>query len=381
MNDYFALLKWPQAGWLLGLLLGLIIECIVQLVSPNATLGMFLVVSISFPIFGFLFKLPPASKMLKWFFLLLVLGVIYGAASACLMHLYMQEKNQFTGYPEILLIQLKFSAFIALAFYCTFVSSNGLRFSYRTLFHESWQLFQKSILGTLLMLLLFGLCLFAATLFNLLNLSEISTVVYHPHFKLIALPLFFGIAMSVLHRHEELLRKLRVLLLAFCRVLYPAFVLISLSFLIALFFSSIKFSDLWSTINMLAFFNVILINGVYQQGDWIERPYGRIFSLLINALIFILTAYLAYDLQFPTKALQTVDSASFVSGLATISPFRPGLLLLIFSTILFAYHLGYSFAVIFQRVTWLELLKRVNILLAVIIAVVYLGLVFLGCYQ
>jgi hypothetical protein len=193
----------------------------------------------------------------------------------------------------------------------------------------------------------------------MLNITWVYQFVKSEQFLFIVPSFLFGIAMTILHQQEDILAKLRNILLAFCRFLYPILVVISLGFLLAIPFSSKPFASLWQTVIILSSLNILLFNGIYQAG-LTKSPYSRWFTLLVYALFIVTTIYLFYSLKFPL--LQMRQHGFYLEYF----------LLLLLPLFLFAYSLCYSLAILLSKQPWLSMVKSTNTILALIIALIYL---------
>ncbi|WP_025386240.1 pentapeptide repeat-containing protein [Legionella oakridgensis] len=204
-----------------------------------------------------------------------------------------------------------------------------------------------------------GLCTLAALLFQLLDIPFIQKIVFSPAFFYIMPPFFFGIAMTILHQYEQILTKLRNILLAFCKFLYPIFVVICLAFLLAIPFANRAFADFWPVIVVLSAFNILLFNGIFQAGlD--KEPYVHWFCYLIYACFILSALYSLFVLKYPWLEMWNY-------GMTPLA-----LLLLIALIIHALYNVSYSLAIFFSQKPWLSMIKPVNTMLALFIAVVYL---------
>lgn len=344
---------------LLGLVQGLITYGLIQYQPLSMAGTIYILILIAFPLFALQIKLPSRKILPQALIALFVIALVYGYVAYSLLN----EISHFSAnyLPPILATQCLLSVFIVFVFYCVFIEEERFAFPYPTLFSETWQIILKLILGQIFVSLTWALCVFAGILFKLLNISVVSNIVGSLEFLSIMLPFFFGIAMMILHQYEDILTRLRNILLAFCQFLYPIFVVISLSFLIVLPFAGKVFADFWQIIILLSVFNLMLFNGIFQAG-LTPSPYPRWFLLVIYTFFLVLTGYSFYILKFPIT-----NTISY--GL------KPDdFLLFVLLLILASYHLCYSFAVFFSKKTWLSMIKPSNTILAVIVALIYLCL-------
>jgi hypothetical protein len=344
---------------LFGLLQGLATYILIRYLDFSNATTFFAIIIITFPLFALQIKLPSRQNLLFGLGIIMAIALIYGiTAYQLIKNITLHPQSYISG---LLALQCAYSAFIAFIFYCVMVEEEGFRFPYSTLFTEAWQVVIKLILGTLLVLLTWGLCQLASLLFGLLEITQVHDVVYSEAFFYIMLPFFFGIAMFLLHSQEELMTKMRTILLAFCKFLYPIFAVISLCFFAVVPFAKIHFSDFWQVTLLLSSLSIILFNGVFQAGSK-QSPYSRVWTLVIYAALIITTVYSFFIIKFPLLSLhQSGFSADYF-------------LLIIILLILATYNLCYSLAIFFSKKPWLSLVKPANTLIAVVVAALYLVL-------
>lgn len=341
---------------LLGFTQGFITYLIITQAHLTGAGTVFALIALTFPLWGLQIKLPSQKMLFLGVGILILMGLVYGYAAYHLIHM-MQASNSFL--PYLLASQGLTSAFILFVFYCVIMEEEEVHFPYLTLFSESWQLILKILLGQFLVYLTWGLFILAAKLFELLGISLIANLVFSKPFTYIMLPFFFGIAMTILTHYEELLTKLRNILLAFCRFLYPIFVVISLSFLLVIPFAHKALGDFWPVIAGLSIINIMLFNGIFQAGFTLS-PYARWFSILIYVSFIIFALYSLYILRFPLTDMHNYG-------------FKPEIFLLFLQLLfLFAYHFCYSLAVFLSTKPWLSMIKNVNTTIALIMALIYL---------
>lgn len=346
----------------LGLLQGLIIYWLIKKTNFSFADFWFASVIFSFPLLALQIKLPTEKMLFKALVSLILMGLIFGFASYYLIH---QLENTPNFVTPVLISQLALSAFIFLCFHCVSLEEKRFNFPYLSLFNEAWTIILKIVLGLFLVFLTWGLFFIAGHLFSLLNIYQIRTFVQSDTFAYICIPLFFGIAMTILYEHEKILTKLRNILLAFCYFLYPLFVIIVLSFLIVIPFANKDFSSFWSSIMPLAFLNILLFNGIFQAG-FKKKPYRPWFNYLIQALFIILSLYCLYIFYYPLKEMHLYG-------------IKPLLLLLVVQLIfLTLYHLGYSFAFFHKNDIYVSYIKKINVFLALLTGIIYLLLALPG---
>lgn len=341
----------------LGLTQGLIIYCLHSRLNLSLPLLAGTLVLITFPLFAMQIKLSSLKALplgLSW---LLAMGLIYGYSAYSLTAHAIFSENYL--YP-ILGTHCLLSAFILFIFYCVAVEEGKLSFPYACLFSEFWQVIIKLFLGGILVILTWGLFFLAGNLFEQVNIVVIENIISSNAFHLIMPPLFFGIAMAILHEYEQVMTKFRDILLAFCKFLYPIYVVICLSFLWVVPFAARSFENYWGIVVFLNLLNVILFNGIYQGGQ-AKKPYVKWFRGIIYVLLLTLTLYSIYIIRYPALEIRQY-------GLKPLE-----FLLLIGLSIIALYNIGYSLSVFVSRPsTWLNFVKTVNIATALLIALIYL---------
>lgn len=347
---------------ILGLLQGLIVYGLFTFYPYNESTMMGLLVFFTFPLFALQIKLPGKKEWLLGLTVLSAMAVAYGFVS------YQLTRSLHMSTADIvpaLMAQSAISGFIFFIFYCALIEEGRFRFPYSTLFSESWQVILKIFLGQILAYLTLGLCWLAALLFQLLNISLVYDIVLSDPFVYVMPPLFFGMAMVVLHQYETIITTFRNILLAFCKFLYPILVVISFVFLLIVPFASQSFIDFWPVIILLSALNLILFNGLFQ-GGLKQPPYAKWLCILVYGTIVLNSFYSLYILKFPWQAISHFDVLSLE------------LLALINLIMLALYNLGYTLAIFFSRKSWLSLVKWVNTFLALTLAGVYLILALFG---
>lgn len=345
----------------LGLLQGLIIYALVHAnFSPATTVCA--VIILAFPLFALQVKLPNRKSLPLGLSFLAVMSVVYGIVAYYLFNGIAQSPSYV---PAILGAQGVLSAFIIFIFYCVAVEENRLSFPYSTLFSQFWQVQILLILGHMLVYLTWGLCWLAASLFSILGISAIHELVSSQAFFFIMPSFFFGISMAILCRYESIITKLRDILLAFSKFLYPILVVISLGFLIAIPFSYKPMSEFWMILIGLNVLSIILFNGVFQAGPD-KTPYPQVFCALIYAAMVLTCLYSFYILKFPYDIIHSygLKPALFFIMLALL--------------ILCLYNLGYVVAIFVSKTPWLSFVKSVNTSLALFVATIYLVLALPG---
>lgn len=342
--------------------LGLLQGCILYLIMFHTQLSHAAMIAaaiiLTFPLFALQVKLPQKNSLILGLSILLPMSLVYGFAAYYLIEALASSVSYVTS---LLAIQCGVSIFVLFIFYCVAVEERRFLFPYATLFSEAWQVILKLFLSKILVMVTWGLFILAGLLFQLLNINFVHDIVVSNAFRLVMLPCFFGISLTILLQYEEILTKLRNILLAFCRFLYPIFIVISLSFMVVIPLANKKFDELWPVTIFLSLLNIILFNGIFQ-GGLTKPPYARWFCGLLYANMILATLYSLYVLKFPWLALSTED-------------YKPDQFLLLLNLALLAlYNLSYSIAIFASKKPWLSSVKLSNTALALLIALLYLCL-------
>jgi len=340
----------------LGLLQGCIIYLLFNFTNFNIPSKVSLAFLLTFPLFALQIKLPKKNTMGLALSILAALTIVFSLYAYYLLNSLTSIESFFT---TLVAVQCSISAFIFYIFYCVAAEEGRISFCYSALFSESWQVILKLFFGNLLVLLICKLFSLAALLFISINMDIIHQIVISNEFFYIMIPFFFGISMTILSDHEDILTQFRDILLAFCKVLYPIFIVISLSFLLISPFTNIPFVEFWKIMPFLSLINILLFNGIYQ-GGLDKAPYSPILCKLIYANMFIAFGFSLYLLKFP---LATVHSL----GLKPDS-----FLIITYLSIIAIYHLFYCLAVLFSKKPWLSMLKILNTIMALFIATLFL---------
>ena len=346
---------------ILGLLQGSIIYFLIYHLSLQHINMLFTAFILIFPLFALQIKLPEKNTFFFALKILIPMTLIYGFTGYHLAKELASNVPYTTNWATyyLLSIQCCASGYIIFVFYCTAIREKRLFFPYTTLFDEAWQVILKLFFGAILVYLTWGLFLLAAQLFILIGLPLILDIVISKAFICIMLPCFFGVAMTILEENEGILTKMRNILLAFCKFLYPIFVVFSVIFLVAIPFSSTKFGDIWLVSVLLNLLNIVLFNGIFQAG-FDEPPYSRWFCRLIYTSMLLTCFYSLYVLQFPWEVMRHYGFKS------------SAFLLQVLVIILALYLLCYCFAIFFSKKPWLSMIKISNTSLALIVAGLYL---------
>ncbi|MFY7698483.1 MAG: pentapeptide repeat-containing protein [Legionella sp.] len=345
---------------IVGLIQGIIIYYFLYCNQLSDEIKLAGLVITSFPLFALQLKLPNKNNWLLAITLLIPMAIAYSYAALYLLTVTAILDN----YVATLLAgQCVISAFIVTIFYC--VSMDDHQYSpssvYAMLFHQTWEIILKIVLGSLLLSFFWGLSALAALLFEILDITFISRIISSKEFYSITPTVVFGMGMSILNEKEFILYRFRQIILAFCKLAYPIYVIITTSFLLLFPFSSQTLADFWPLIILLNIVNIILFNNIFQEG-LNQQPYRPWFANIICLCLLLSGGYSLYILKFAKYQLLDHD-------------LTPSHLLIAIALALNAlYGLGYIVAIFINNKPWMNLVKSINISLAILIACLYLGL-------
>jgi hypothetical protein len=200
-------------------------------------------------------------------------------------------------------------------------------------------------------------------LFTLIDIQFFHKLFQKTWFLAFCVPFFLAAGLYISHITTNVVRNLRLVLMIFCRYLLPALAFISLLFLIM---GSISFFlpnhtikldiNIFLTISLLS---IILINGVYQDGND-AHPYPTVIQACITIFLIVtplFTLLALYSLLFNTKSIVILSS-----GLHHHTVFS-----LIYTCILLIYNLCYATIAALKQKPWLKSIEKTNIVLAIIV--------------
>lgn len=346
----------------LGLLTGFIYYWLINHTTLTEIDRNFVGFVLMFPLVALQIKWPSKNILLWTLSLLIPFTLIYALCGDHVAEMGASYKAYTTPWAtlRVLFYLCMLSGFIVFVFYCTAIEEKRWSFPYTTLFQEAWLIILKLCFSIVFVVLTMGFFFLISVLFKLINITFVEDVVKSALFHQVMMPFLFGIAFMILDDKEELIQKIRSLLLALCKFLYPIFVVVSILFLAVLPFSAQSFQEICGFSVFLSSLNILLFNGIFQDG--IEsRPYGSWVCKLIYVAMFMLCFYAVAVIPYPW--LQMNDSKT-----------NPGLFLLSEITVIFLalYHLSYCVSIVFSKKSWLSLVKTSNKIMAIVIAITYL---------
>jgi len=236
---------------------------------------------------------------------------------------------------------------------------------YRSCWDTGWRLLLQSALSSVFALMLYGLLHLAATLFKLVDLTTLETLLVQDHFVTPVLSGALAFAFHASARRPEMLTPTRnVLLTLLARMLPPATVLVGI-FLLALPWTGLQ--GLWNTEHATpillgnAAALVVLINAAWQVGQAQTELHAtmrwsvRFASLWLIALVLL--AAQAVDLRISdhgwTSARVAAAAAIAIAGCCAI---------------------GYGWAATRRAAHWLDALGSANIATAYVTLALLLAL-------
>lgn len=235
---------------------------------------------------------------------------------------------------------------------------------YELYFDEAWKRGVQLILAIGFTLLFWGILQLGAALLGFIGFKWLHELLQHEFFALPITGLAFASAVHLGDIQPKLLANVRGLALGVLAWLLPVIALIGTIFAVSLAFSGLQ--PLWDTKAATATLLgacigfVLLINAAFQQGESDRNVHVvlkwcvRLAALLL--LVFAVLAAWSLGLRINQYGL-TIDRT--LAGMVVV--------------IALAYGLGYSTAV-FWRGPWMELLKPLNIGLAVFKCVVFIAI-------
>jgi hypothetical protein len=218
-------------------------------------------------------------------------------------------------------------------------------------------------------LLVWGILELGAALFGLIHLEWFRTMIEHNWFRCPALAMAFAASIHLTDVRPTLLRGMRNVCLTLLSWLLPLVITLSLAFLAALTWTSLK--PLWDTRHAASILlwacavTLLLLNAAYKDGDAANRPPGMLRW----------TGWLAG----PTMLLLAIIAAIAIGLRVRQHGWTPER---VYSTavtiVIMIYSLGYSRATV-SGAPWLKALETVNVLASLtILAILVLLLTPVG---
>lgn len=238
------------------------------------------------------------------------------------------------------------------------------RFDYRALFEYGWYnaltlAFAAVFLGIFWLLLRLWIALF-----ELVGIDFFAELFTDRRFAYPVSGLVVGFGIVIARSRIDAVTTVRQILLAIFHALLPLLAAIALLFLVALAFTGVEpLWDTWSAATLLGWLilvSVIFVNAVYQDGEG-KPPYPVPVRLAVEAALLILPVFAALAVW---ALYLRVDQYGWTVGRLW------GLTVL---SVLTAYAVAYAIAVLWRGPGWLPLLRRANVLIALLL----LGLLWL----
>src|SRR5438034_2645150 len=249
--------------------------------------------------------------------------------------------------------------YILLPFVQIFQRSGRASFPYTELFHHSWNNFFIGLIAELFAGVFWTLIQLWAALFTLIGVSFFADIFRTAPFTSMSIATVFGYGLAIGKENEHITDALRHITLAVFSVLMPLLAVIALLFLFTLPLTGLQ--SLWATryasplLLSLLGLTVLFINAVFQDGTgevlyptWVRR--GVDAALLVMP-IFCAITFFAIGLRINQYGL---------------TPER--FYVVLFAVIASVYALGYTCATFPWGPTWLGLIGRLNVPLALFVA-------------
>lgn len=235
---------------------------------------------------------------------------------------------------------------------------------YTTYFDVAWKIWVQFALATLFLSIFWFLLWFWAALFTMIKIDLFEMILARSWFYIPITTLAIALAFNVMDVRPNLVRGVRVLILALLSWLLPLISLITASFLCTLIFTGLL--PLWQTSHATSILLtaaagvIILINTVYQDGRS-EKPVPQIlrYAGRLAALTLIPTVAIAiYALSLRVGQYGWTVDRILAAFCAFVAAF---------------YALGYTVAVL-KPGAWLRFIEAWNVMAAVLVLILLMAL-------
>lgn len=284
--------------------------------------------------------------------------------------LYLWAEIRF-GRPGSKFYEVLFPAIISAAFivtvvlplFQTWLIERRLRIPYALFFENAWNNAITLAVGGLFVGAAWLLLWLWASLFELVNITFFGDVFGSRLFALPFSGLAGGVSLAIIRRQERIVRSIRDLALGLFAVLAPVLAVAGMLFLAALPFTGL--APLWDTghatgvLLTVAFGAVFLVNAVIRDGT--GGPPSRVLTILLGVQLALA----------PVIAGLAIYATALRVGQYGLTPERVHALILAACACLWA--AAYAYAVVRWRPAWPDAVRRYNLVLGCVTALVALA--------
>lgn len=248
--------------------------------------------------------------------------------------------------------------YILLPYLQIFQRSGRLIFPYPELYRHSWNNFFLAGLGWFYTSVYWALVWMAAGLFKALGINAIQELVTKPSFVAITTGIMGGLGVALAKEHAQIITTFRSIAATLFRSLTPLLVIVVLSFLLTLPFTSLTplWDTKWASSILLALLLLILlfINAVFQDGEG-SCPYGTILRRGVEATL----------IAMPILVGLTLYSMNLRVAQYGFTPER--YYAIVFAIVLGGYGVGYAWSAIRTGSSWLGHIRVFNVALSFVV--------------
>ncbi len=250
-------------------------------------------------------------------------------------------------------------AYITQCFHWSYHQDNSIRCNYKTLFLSVWNTLGLLMTMSFFFIATWSLFLLTSVIFKNIGINQVQEFITSSNFIHFITPTLLSIGLAIGRKNNQIIENVRNILLLMSRILLPFLAFVTISYLIVAgtlalldwqFLDGIYDKDTYIS---LAILGIILLNGVYQDGneDW---KYNKFIKWLVLIFITILPIFSV------TTFLKTMaDQALEMSLPVYLSPYFINIY------IICLYSIGYAITVVIDREK-LHLIPIFNITIAVI---------------
>jgi hypothetical protein len=249
--------------------------------------------------------------------------------------------------------------YVAVPFAQIFQESGKLRFPYPQLFRHSWNNFFIGFVAAIFVGISWALLGVWGALFQLVNISFFSDLFGSKPFIYLCSFTMSGFGLALGRESEAVISTLRRVSLKIAQTLLPFVGFVALLFTLTLPFTGL--APLWKTgdatplvLGLLAFFTLFL-NGVFEEGESTQSYPGWLLTALRVAIV-TMPVFSGIALYGTTIRIEQYG----------LTPDR--VFALIFASIASFYAAGYALASIWNRGKWMELIRPINVGMALVLA-------------